>query len=31
VWTGWQLAAEDVQLIDEAFPLPPRNEPLDML
>lgn len=28
---GWQLTAEDLQLIDQAFPLPPKDAPLDML
>jgi diketogulonate reductase-like aldo/keto reductase len=28
---GWQLTADDLQLIDEVFPVPGRHEPLDML
>jgi diketogulonate reductase-like aldo/keto reductase len=28
---GWELTANDVKLIDEVFPLPPKNQPLDML
>jgi diketogulonate reductase-like aldo/keto reductase len=29
--TGWSLTAQDIQLIDEAFPKPPVDAPLDML
>lgn len=29
--TGWQFTSQDLKLIDEAFPLPPKNAPLDML
>ena len=28
--TGWELNAEDVQLIDSVFPAPSKDEPLDM-
>jgi diketogulonate reductase-like aldo/keto reductase len=28
---GWQLTAEDLKLIDSAFPPPSKDEPLDML
>jgi diketogulonate reductase-like aldo/keto reductase len=28
--SGWELTAEDLKLIDEAFPVPSKNEPLDM-
>ncbi|HYR90663.1 MAG TPA: aldo/keto reductase [Terriglobia bacterium] len=28
--TGWKLDDEDLELIDSVFPLPARNEPLDM-
>jgi diketogulonate reductase-like aldo/keto reductase len=27
---GWELSAQDVQMIDEAFPLPSKDAPLDM-
>jgi diketogulonate reductase-like aldo/keto reductase len=29
--SGWKLAAEDLKLIDEAFPKPAKDAPLDML
>jgi diketogulonate reductase-like aldo/keto reductase len=29
--TGWELTSEDVQLIDSVFPMPSKDEPLDML
>jgi diketogulonate reductase-like aldo/keto reductase len=29
--TGWKLDEEDLKLIDSAFPLPAKNEPLDMV
>jgi diketogulonate reductase-like aldo/keto reductase len=29
--TGWELTAQDLQQIDEAFPPPTKDEPLDML
>jgi diketogulonate reductase-like aldo/keto reductase len=29
--TGWRLTSEDLKLIDELFPLPPKDAPLDML
>jgi len=29
--TGWQLTAEDLQLIDSVFPPPAKGEPLDIL
>ena len=28
---GWNLDQEDINLIDNAFPLPPKNQPLDMI
>jgi diketogulonate reductase-like aldo/keto reductase len=28
---GWKLGAEDLKLIDAAFPVPPKDSPLDML
>ena len=28
---GWDLTAEDLKQIDQAFPLPPKDAPLDML
>jgi len=29
--TGWKLDQEDLKSIDSAFPLPPKNQPLDMI
>jgi diketogulonate reductase-like aldo/keto reductase len=29
--TGWKLDQEDLKSIDNAFPLPPKNQPLDMI
>jgi len=29
--SGWQLTTEDLKLIDEVFPLPGKDEPLDMM
>lgn len=29
--SGWELTAEDLKLIDSAFPLPSKDTPLDML
>ena len=28
---GWELDQEDLRSIDNAFPLPPKNQPLDMI
>ena len=28
---GWNLDQEDIKLVDNAFPLPPKNQPLDMI
>jgi diketogulonate reductase-like aldo/keto reductase len=28
---GWELDQEDLKSIDSAFPLPPKNQPLDMI
>lgn len=28
---GWNLGPDDIELIEEAFPLPPKDAPLDML
>jgi diketogulonate reductase-like aldo/keto reductase len=28
---GWKLTSADIKLIDDAFPLPPKDEPLDMI
>lgn len=28
---GWNLDQEDINLIDDAFPVPPKNQPLDMI
>jgi diketogulonate reductase-like aldo/keto reductase len=29
--TGWELTSADLKLIDEVFPRPPKDQPLDML
>jgi diketogulonate reductase-like aldo/keto reductase len=29
--TGWKLSTDDLEIIDENFPLPQKNEPLDMM
>jgi len=29
--SGWELTPEDLKLIDDVFPIPGKNEPLDML
>jgi diketogulonate reductase-like aldo/keto reductase len=27
---GWEMTSEDLKSIDDAFPLPPKDQPLDM-